>query len=367
LVYLISGGFVLFFRPKYFIWFIPLIAQKMFNDSPARWSIESYYSVQIITILPLSVFLILGNLKSTKIKYSLAILLPILALGVTRYENNPAHHKMLYNPVKGDVFDKTFFNPPYNAKSIQHALELIPADAPVSASASILPHLSQRDHIYEFPDVQDAEYIAAFTFPDFYAVPAEKYENDLYSKYVFNPDWQVIANERPFILLKKSPGRKKFLQYDSIVCSAETMSSDYKHLVASDNELINNDSSTLSSERAHTGKYSVKLTKEKAYGMSIHPMNVVSGDMLCISIWRFSEKEGDGVLLASTGKGFYVPSSGSVAKDSTGWEQLVIYCSVPEDYKDFTVYIWDNGEKPVWFDDMEIKKVTIKTEAGNKP
>jgi len=365
-VSLVSGAFVLFFRPKYFIWFIPLIAQKMFNDSPVRWSIETYYSVQIVTILPLSVFLILGNMKSTKIKYSLAILLPILALGVTRYENNPAHHKMLYNPVKGDVFDKTFFNPPYNAKSIQHALELIPADAPVSASASILPHLSQRDHIYEFPDVEDAEYIAVFTLHDFYAVSAAQYEDSLCNKYLFNEQWETIANEPPFILLKKATAQHKIIKYDSITCNAETISSDYKHLVASDNELMDNDSSTMSMVRAHSGKYSVKLTKEKAYGMSFHPMNVTSGDMLCISVWRFSEKQGDGVLLASTGKGFYLPSSGIAAKDSNGWEQLVIYCSVPEDYKDFTVYVWDNGDKPVWFDDLEIKKFTIKTEAGNK-
>jgi len=54
-VYFLSGGFILFLRPKYLIWFIPLIAQKELNDLPVRWSIASYYSIEIVTLLPLSV------------------------------------------------------------------------------------------------------------------------------------------------------------------------------------------------------------------------------------------------------------------------------------------------------------------------
>lgn len=42
---------------------------------------------------------------------------------------------------------------------ISRALELIPADGPVSAQGTLLPHLSQRQHIYEFPDLQDAEFV----------------------------------------------------------------------------------------------------------------------------------------------------------------------------------------------------------------
>ena len=64
LVYIISGGFVLFLRPQYFIWFIPIVAQKVLNDSFIRWGIATYYSVEVVTLLPLSVFLTLSSLKS---------------------------------------------------------------------------------------------------------------------------------------------------------------------------------------------------------------------------------------------------------------------------------------------------------------
>jgi len=362
LVYLISGAFVLFFRPQYLIWFIPPIVQRMFNDVPIRWSIETYYAVQIVTLLPLSVFLVLGHIKSTKIKYLFAVLVSVLALSVTCYKANPAHRKLGYgDPVKSNILDKAFFNPPYNVKNIRHALDLIPANARVSASASILHHLVQRKYIYQFPDVEDAEYIAAFTFPDFFDITPTQYQDSLCRNYLLSGNWEITASDTSFVLLKKLHGQRKELKYDSIVCTAETMNNDSKHLIASDGELLENDSVTWNSERVHSGKHSVKLTKEHSYGMNIHPMNVVHGDILYISIWRYSENKGDGMLLASTGKGFYLPSSASVAKDSNGWEQLVIYCIVPEDYKDLKVYVWDNGEKPVWFDDLKIQKYAIKT------
>ena len=63
LTYLISGGFILIYRPQYLIWFIPIIAQKMLNDAPARWSINAYYAVPVATMLPISVFLIISKIK----------------------------------------------------------------------------------------------------------------------------------------------------------------------------------------------------------------------------------------------------------------------------------------------------------------
>jgi uncharacterized membrane protein len=39
---------------------------------------------------------------------------------------------------------------------IREALTLVPADAAVSAQGTLLPHLSQREEAYEFPDVRDA-------------------------------------------------------------------------------------------------------------------------------------------------------------------------------------------------------------------
>ena len=169
LVYLISGGFILFFRPQYFIWFIPVIAQKVFNDDEGRWGINGYYSITIVTLLPISVFLIISKFKLRWLRYSFSILVCIMALSVTWYKMNINNRAVPWGTtIKENMFDPAFFHPDYDAGLIHKVLKLIPPDAKLSASSSILPHVSQRSYIYEFPDFKGADYIAAFTFKDYY-------------------------------------------------------------------------------------------------------------------------------------------------------------------------------------------------------
>lgn len=356
-VYLLSGGFVLFFRPQYIIWFVPLVAQKVFNDLPIRWGIESYYTVQIATLLPLAVFLIIGSLRNKKYKYISARVLCIMALSVTIYKNDRAHRKCGFgSPVKRDIFAKSFFNPPYNVTAINRDLQLIPANAPVSASASILPHLSQRTYIYEFPYVSDAQYIAVFAFPDFFGVTAYQYTETLYKQYILSPNWHIIANDFPFFLLKRTDGKLNLVQSDSITCNFENLNNDHTHLITSDGEAVDYDTATWSTEKAHSGNHSLKLTKEKPYGFSFQPRNLKTGDILCVSVWRHTDSNNAGNLVISNGQDLYLPTSIGTEKDSAGWDKLILYCGVPVDYTGFTIYLWDNGDSPVWFDDLKIEK-----------
>jgi len=203
LVYLISGGFLLFLRPQYFIWFIPLIAQKMFNDNPVRWSMVGYYGDQVTTILPITVFLIIAKLKVKKVQYSLSILVCILALFITGYMMN-SNNRAIYwdSSLKENIFNSKFYHPAYDAAKIHIDLKLIPSNAKVCASESILPHLAQRMCGYEFPDVEDAEYLAVFTYHDYYMTDARTYSEKLNS-YILNPSWKIIEYDPPFLLMKK--------------------------------------------------------------------------------------------------------------------------------------------------------------------
>lgn len=164
LVYLISGGFVLFLRPQYFIWFIPVIAQKLFNDEYFRWTIYSYYSIEVVTLLPISVYLIVSEEKNKFIKYQLAVLICMLSILTTIYKNNPDNAKISFASTPNEhIFNKGFFKTNIDVKKVNKYLNTIPCDAKVSASNVILPHLAQRQSIYFFPEVKDAEYIVLLT------------------------------------------------------------------------------------------------------------------------------------------------------------------------------------------------------------
>src|SRR5690606_25136124 len=75
LMFGLSGGILLFFRPIYLIVLIPLIAKKMYNDDPIRWGYESYYGIEVASILPILIFCAMYELKFLKSNICVAIVL----------------------------------------------------------------------------------------------------------------------------------------------------------------------------------------------------------------------------------------------------------------------------------------------------
>ena len=357
-VYLISGGFLIFLRPQYFIWFLPLLAQKMLNDEPGRWSIEWHYAIEVATMMPLTVFLVIPSLKNKRLMYITSIVVCIMTLSVTWYKMNSDNRAIRFSgTVKENVFDSKFFHPDYNVEKINKALALIPTDAKVSASASILSHLAQRKAIYVFPKITDplygdAEYIAAFSNFEYVDtnVSVSQYNHVLYN-YVLSPSWTIIANEYPFILLKKEQRKSGAIKHDSITCNNEKISSDQKHLIASNGGLVS--TGKRDSIKVRRGKYSCKLAKDNSFGMTLTDSSFTPGTILAVSIWRYSKDNG-GTLVVSSGKDIYQTTEEPIIKDSLGWQQLLIYITVPPNHKVFNFYAWNQGDTPVWFDDLKI-------------
>ena len=355
-VYLISGGFIIFFRPQYFLWFIPILAFKMYNDIPVRWSIETYYSIEIVTILPITIFIILSKFKTKKIKYSLALLICILTIFITFFKFNPKNRKLDCDYRKEFVFTKNLFhtfNPNLNAKKIHAYLKLISENAKVSASNTFLPHLAQRQFIYLFPQVDDAEYIVALISKDFYLLTDEQYSNEI-NKYIFNPDWNILVKEPPFIILKKEPN--KFQNAKKFICDAETISQGNKYFIASNNfllEFLHNQSN----EKVHSGKYSLKLTKDNMYGMNFKLNNVKKGDNFRISVWRFAtDSSGVIVATAKSSNEFYISGNNIIKSEKNGWQLIELKFSIPKFLTDnfLGIYLWNNSNKDIYFDDLEV-------------
>lgn len=200
-VYFISGAFLLFLRPQYLIWFLPILAQKMFNDAPARWGIVAYYCDGVVTMLPVSIFLTLTIFKTKWIRYSIALIVCALACGVTCYKMNKYNTVQWESTEKQNMFAPGFFHASCDPAKVYKELDLIPADASVCASESILPHLAQRKYAYFFPDVEDAEYMAVFMYKDNYMLTENEYQKAL-NQYMYNPSWSILVNDPPFLLLK---------------------------------------------------------------------------------------------------------------------------------------------------------------------
>lgn len=137
----------------------------------------------------------------------MAIAVCLLALSVTRYKMDGNNRATWDNTLKENIFAPGFFYAGFNAAKINRELKLIPPDAKVCASESLLPHLAQRRYIYEFPDVEDAEYMAVFMFKDNYMLTENNYQKAL-NQYMFNPSWSIMVNDPPFLLLRNTKSKQ---------------------------------------------------------------------------------------------------------------------------------------------------------------
>lgn len=90
----------------------------------------------------------------------------------------------------------------FNYEYINKSLQTISPNSAISAQSPLVPHLSNREKIYLYPEVLDAEYIILDTSLDAYPLEAEKYLasiNDLKK----SPSWEIIQTNKNLIIFKK--------------------------------------------------------------------------------------------------------------------------------------------------------------------
>jgi uncharacterized membrane protein len=161
LVVLVSGGLALLFKPNYLIMLIPVFAQKMLSKDPLLWGTLYHYSIEFAPIISIALFDWTNSFNNRKIGYSIAILFMLLtSLSSMRLMD---HRKSIwFNPVNMQFYSKKHYDRSLNFKEIYGALKLIPDYASVSAHHVIAPHIANREKLYQFPIIKDAEYIVLF-------------------------------------------------------------------------------------------------------------------------------------------------------------------------------------------------------------
>ncbi len=93
--------------------------------------------------------------------------------------------------------------PSAHTAEFYQVLRRIPPTASVSAQAEIVPHLSQRRAIYQFPDADDvADYIFLDEDSDYYPEPSQQQYDSVVSALLQAPTVQVLYDHDGFVLLE---------------------------------------------------------------------------------------------------------------------------------------------------------------------
>ncbi len=363
-VYLVSGGFVLLYRPQYLIWFIPIVMQKVLNDVPVRWSIAIYYSIEVVTLLPISVFLILSGLKTKALQNTTMILVCVAALSMTIHKLDQKNCEVgwMMNPKKEKFYDKRFYKKPFDVKRVNRLLSSIPKEAKLSASNQLLPHLAQREKIYFFPNVQDAEYIVFSVFDDNYLHSPLKNEN-IRRQYLMDPGWKLLNFEYPVFLLKKAEQfETNECAFNQIIECRDTLFCDYENIDQKNNVVLFSSgeiaelTGNLSDSLAWKGSNSIWLTKKDSYSNPVQLNDINQIAFLELSAWSYTGKD-EGHLVAAGSNGYFKVSYESDSIAPSGWRRLKMNLWIPKNKFDtFSIYFGNNGHAPAFFDDLQIVK-----------
>jgi hypothetical protein len=365
ITYLISGGFVLLFRPKYIIWFIPIIAQKVLNDDFFRWGLATYYSTEIVTLLPISVFLALSSVKTLKLQNALAGLVCICSLAMTIHKMDSSNQAVPWTFYKAKIkfYDKSFYEAPFDVKKVNKLLKLIPENARVSASNIITPHLAQRQFIYFFPTVNDADYIVFSKLDNNYLMSAE--ENDKHrNNYLTNSEWRIIGKEYPVFLLKRKTEADSLTQVtfnanektDTLTCNFEIADKNKNHILFSDGTKADT-ISHLSTQYFRSKNSSLCLTQKDPYSHGISLKDIKNTDQIEVSVWYLGADKSAFIVIDNK-KNLYQKSDSVETIDEKGWKKTTLKCSLNENQKlsSTIIYLWNTGTSPIYFDDLQIIK-----------
>ncbi len=200
LVYGISGGVLLLWRPIYLVFLLPFIAKKMFNDYNNRWGYEMYYSIEIATCLPLLVFTIIGEKFSPKWRIPAGFSVLLFALTVTIYCLSIANYPNPYQ--KFNVLNADYYTVDAETRLAHYMINQIPDDAAVSASSRVLPHLAYRENIYHFPDIRNAKYVCLMKEGDTYPYSKTKFDST-WKSMLLKGEWIVQYDLNNFLLMRR--------------------------------------------------------------------------------------------------------------------------------------------------------------------
>jgi len=138
-------------------------------------------------------------------------------------------------------------------------------------------------------------------------------------------------------------------------CNAENLQNDGRSFSEDDgNSITFGNVETRTSEEAFSGNHSLKLTPENRFGFTSE-FRAGADEYVQVTAWRKSSNS-NGVIVIDGGEGVYNAGKFVVEEGENGWEKIFLDVFTPPGflYGKVRVYVWNNSQEPVYFDDIQI-------------
>lgn len=196
-----SGLFLLIKKPYYLIMLIPIYFQKFFHDNNFMWGVGGQYNIEFAPILAIGVFSVISEIKGSRLQTATTV--TVLALTAAATLRTMDSTVLYTNKAQVRFYQKRHYERPYDVNRVHQHLSNIPEDAKVSSQSPFVPHLALRDNIYQFPIIEDAEYIVYSQKESPYPLTKEAFE--IRTRELENSnDWEIYTTDELTILKKRA-------------------------------------------------------------------------------------------------------------------------------------------------------------------
>lgn len=202
--FLITGGALLLFQPKYIFIFLPTFGTTLFSDSWALWGNQAHYNIIFSVMLPVITVFTFSKIKPDGLRMffiQIATGLSFYCLGFVFLQRYTHFDR---------IFSDNYYTYRTNREELKQALKLIPDEASISSTNFLTPHLAFRDSAYLLPIINRAQYILIneedrlyLNYP--YGSP-ENYDAEM-KKIYDDPAYEIIFKKNQVVLFKRKAGK----------------------------------------------------------------------------------------------------------------------------------------------------------------
>jgi uncharacterized membrane protein len=201
-LFFFCGGLLLIFKPQLLVMLIPLFAQKFLASEVVLWGINYHYSIEFTAVLSMALIYAVKYIKNKWLSLSI-----IFITTATSYYFTICTFKkrksVWYDEVRTNILGEQHYKSNLKVMEINKVLQVIPDKVPISACAILAPHLTNRDELYHYPIIKNAEYIVLVDDESTY-YPFFKDEWDLKIKELrSNKDFEVFYDNHKLLIFRR--------------------------------------------------------------------------------------------------------------------------------------------------------------------
>lgn len=168
----------------------PALFLRFSSSYTQAWTNNWHHSANLMP------FLAVGTVFALK-KFNIPFLPIVILLIFLLITGGLAPNGMIWATIQNPARDFSQF------QYIQNSLKDIPPSAAVSAQSPIVPHLANRERIYMYPEIYDAEYLVLATSLSSYPLTREELQEKikLLKKSSF---WKIVVSKKNLIIFKRN-------------------------------------------------------------------------------------------------------------------------------------------------------------------